>query len=415
MRIVLTVLYVLFVWCSYAQYDPSTIRSDFATQKQRDGLRKMLYQRTIGNTFTQDLDSNTEYQYQSAFWAVSQFLVYNDTVRRGFANTLRAYGENLQAETRRSFLEAIYTVHPPVFLQEMKRIANIESDPKLWAMIQLWLLKAEPARIGQIRNTVHQYALSYPGNPIMAALEDHVLPTASAKPPLQDLFQYQHTHGMKVIYSFQHPNRDQPGFAVIQQADGRFARDAAGKLIRITQLARAASNLPYFITNGNTPQGIYSITGVAVSNNNFIGPTPNLQLVLPHETYWSRFYHAPTDTTDVLEAYKSLLPASWENYRPMLESFRAGKIGRTEIIAHGTTIDPVYFSGKPFYPVSPTLGCLCMKEIWDPATGKLKESDQLKLINAFVSTPGNKGYFMVINYLPENIELIISQFEKSKR
>ena len=415
MRFVLMVFLLLCVNYCFSQYDPSTIRSDFATTKQRDGLKKMLYQRTIGNTFTQDLDSNTEYQYQSAFWAVSQFMVYNDTVKLGFSKLLAAYGDALDIETRRSFLEAIYTVHPPYFLGEMKRIANIETQPKLWAKIQLWLLKAEPARAAQIRNTIHQYALSYPGNPLMAALEEYVESSPTNRPPLQELFSYQQTHGMKVIYSFQHANRDLPGIAVIQQADGSFARDEKGKLIMIPQLARAASNLPYFLTNGNTPQGIYTISGTGVSNNNFIGPTPNLQLALPNEIYWSDFFHAPTDTTDILDAYKSLLPASWENYRPMQESFRAGKIGRTEIIAHGTTIDPIYFSGKAYYPVSPTLGCLCMKEIWDPATGRLKESDQLRLINTFLQTAGTKGYFMVINYLPANIELIISQYEKSKR
>lgn len=253
------VLLVLLLFCAnycFSQYDPATIRSDFATTKQRDGLKKMLYQRTIGTTFTQDLDSNTEYQYQSAFWAVSQFMVYNDTVKQGFTKLLAAYGDALAVETRRSFLEAIYTVHPPFFLGEMKRISNIETQPKLWAMIQLWLLKAEPARAAQIRNTIHQYALSYPGNPIMAALEEYVEPSQANRPPLQELFSYQQTHGMKVIYSFQHANRDLPGIAVIQLADGSFARDEKGKLIMIPQLARAASNLPYFLTNGNTPQGI---------------------------------------------------------------------------------------------------------------------------------------------------------------
>lgn len=415
MRFILMVFLLICVKTGFAQYDPSSIYADFATQKQRDGLKKMLYQRTIGNTFTQLLDSNTEYQYQSACWAVTQFLVYNDTVKMGFSKILAAYNDQLDFETRRSFLEAVYAVHPPYFLGEMKRIAAIETQPKLWAMIQLWLLKMEPGRASQIRNTIHQYALSYPNNPIMAALEDYVDPTPANRPPLQDLFSYQRTHGMKMIYSFQHANRDQPGFAVIQLADGRFARDNNGKLVMIPQLARAASNLPYFITNGNTPQGIYSITGIGVSNNNFIGPTPNLQLLLPNENYWSLFYHAPTDTTDLLYAYKSLLPASWENYAPMEEAFRAGKIGRTEIISHGTTIDPIYFTGRPFYPVSPTLGCLCMKEIWDPATGRLKESDQLRLVNTFLQTAGTKGYFMVINYLPADIELIINQYEKSKR
>jgi hypothetical protein len=415
MRSLLCILLLLINLSVFAQYDPAAIWTNFATQKQRDGLKNMLYNRTIGNTFSQPLDSNTEYQYQSAFWAISQFLVYNDTVKTGFQNVLSTYNNKLAVETRRSFLEAIYAVHPVYFLGEMKRIAALEKHPKLFAMIQLWLLKAEPAKLGQISNNIYEFRINNPHSNIIIALQDYVLRSRNNKPSLFELFNYQSTHGQKIVYSFQHENRDVPGYAVIQFADGHFARDGKGKLIMIPQLARSGSNLPYFLTNGNTPQGIYSITGIGVSNNNFIGPTPNLQLVLPNEIYWHGFYHEPLDTTDPIEAYKSLLPASWENYKPMQEAFLAGKLGRTEIIAHGTTIDPIYFTGKMYYPVSPTLGCLCTKEIWDPVTGKLKDSDQLKLVNSFLQTPGNKGYFMVIDYLPENIEQIINDYEKSRR
>ena len=43
------------------------------------------------------------------------------------------------------------------------------------------------------------------------------------------------------------------GLAIIQNADGKFERDERGRLIAVRQLARSGSNLPYFITNGNTP------------------------------------------------------------------------------------------------------------------------------------------------------------------
>jgi hypothetical protein len=57
----------------------------------------------------------------------------------------------------------------------------------------------------------------------------------------------------------------------------------------------------------------------------------------------------------------------------------------------------VYFYGKTYYPISPTLGCLCAREIWDAATGKLKESEQLRLVNAFKATADKTGYAIVIN------------------
>jgi hypothetical protein len=43
------------------------------------------------------------------------------------------------------------------------------------------------------------------------------------------------------------------------------------------------------------------------------------------------------------------------------------------------------------------MGCLCAKETWNIFNGKFLQSEQFKLTNAFLSTPGQKGYLMVIN------------------
>ncbi|MEY2902192.1 MAG: hypothetical protein RLY89_1298, partial [Bacteroidota bacterium] len=61
------------------------------------------------------------------------------------------------------------------------------------------------------------------------------------------------------------------------------------------------------------------------------------------------------------------------------------------------TIDPEYFKGFPFYPISPTLGCLCAKEIWNIFNGRLQESHQLQLANGLVQQKKQKGLLMVIN------------------
>jgi len=168
------------------------------------------------------------------------------------------------------------------------------------------------------------------------------------------------------------------------------------------QLARSGSDLPYFITNGSTPQGVYSIRGVGVSHNNLIGPTPNIQMLLPFEGKWENYFQLDStakwdSSQSTLAAYGSLWPASWRKYRPALEAYYAGKLGRTEIIAHGTTIDPEYFQDKPFYPLTPTLGCLCAREQWNITTGRPTLSEQLGLVNAFLSTRGSKGFLFVIN------------------
>jgi hypothetical protein len=238
------------------------------------------------------------------------------------------------------------------------------------------------------------------------------------------LFRYQARLQKKVIYSFQRYNRDYPGMAIVQNADGRFMRHADGRLMVFQQLARSASNLPYFIKNGNTPQGVYSLLGTAVANNKLIGPTPNLQMIMPFENKWERYFQYPTGmswnpATDSLQLYLDLLPPSWRGAAFARESFYAGKIGRNAIIAHGSTIDPEYFRDKPFYPLTPTNGCLCAKELWNISNGRLLVSEQFNLVSAWNATPGSKGYLYVINVddqqravTREDVESFVRAFEK---
>jgi hypothetical protein len=74
----------------------------------------------------------------------------------------------------------------------------------------------------------------------------------------------------------------------------------------------------------------------------------------------------------------------------------AGKIGRNEIIAHGTTVDPEWYAQQPFYPLTPTQGCLCTKEIWSAVNGLRLQSDQIKLVNAIKKAGGANGYCLLI-------------------
>ena len=174
--------------------------------------------------------------------------------------------------------------------------------------------------------------------------------------------------------------------------------------------------------NGSTPQGVYSIQGTNVSHNNFIGPTPTLQLLLPFENKWEKYFKQDwNNSQDSLMIYKNLLPPGWRNYEPMLEAWNAGKTGRTAVIAHGTALDPEYFKGKPFYPLTPSQGCLCAKELWNVTTGKLLMSEQFNLVSAFQATSGNKGYLYVINLDNQQkavsrseVEALVKKFEAVK-
>jgi hypothetical protein len=374
------------------------IKTSFVLQMQRQKMEKGLHDYTINGSFSLPLNKENEYRYQSAFWAISQFLIADSNVLLGFRKSLDSY-DSLEKETKRSFLEALYAVDPSGFEKEVWQKIQKENDPKLMAMGLLFLNRRSGNQypVEKLMATARQ---KFPPDgkwPIMDALDGWMKDKPPPLPPLQDLLQFNKERGIKVIYSFQRHDRDQQGLAIIQYADGKLARDEQGKIISIRQLARSGSSLPYFITNGNTPQGIYSIQGIDTSYNNFIGPTPNLQLIMPNEYYWNAFFHSTSDTTNAITAYRSLMPETWMYHVPMMESFTAGKLGRTEIIAHGTTIDPQYFSGKPYHPISPTLGCLCSRESWNTTTGHLIESEQFRLVDTFLKTTGNNGYLFVID------------------
>jgi hypothetical protein len=121
-------------------------------------------------------------------------------------------------------------------------------------------------------------------------------------------------------------------------------------------------------------------------------------MVLPYEVNPEKYFHNKiSDSLWNMNQYKNLLPESWKNYLPICEAYYAGKVGRSEIIAHGTTINPEYYKNKSYYPFTPSLGCLTTKEIWSDQNGKIIESDQIKLMNAFINAGSGKGFFIVVN------------------
>lgn len=395
------VLCMFYCEGAFAQVDISTISSYFVKQAKRERHERYIRDTIIDMVFKQPLDSNNEADYETACLAASQFMVQTPQVEIGFNTLFRQY-DGLQRTTKASFLEAVYGLYPGLYVNDVRILLLRENNPKLFAMQVLYLLAANTTKQNKqaLLNIINS---RYPntGNNIILQLKDyinnHVAYAHAATPPIRDVFAHQKQLEQKTVYSFQRWNRDYPGLAIVQNADGTFVRDSMGKLQVFEQLARSASGLPYFITDGNTPQGIYSVTGIGHSISPFLGPTPNLQMVMPFEDDQAYWGDAFDNTKDSLANYYNQLPASWQHYTPMAEAYWAGRVGRSAVIAHGTTLNPTWFNSKPYYPISPTLGCLCAREIWNPATGGLIQSDQLNLVNAFLSTPGDMGYVIVIN------------------
>jgi hypothetical protein len=392
---------------SIAQSRREDIYTDFVLYHKRELLKKDLEGTILRNFSIPVIDSNTEYKLESSCRAVTQFLMTNPEVEQGFIRLFNRY-DSLESNTKHALLEAVYGIFPEQFEVDMRRILDSEKVPSLFAVAALYTHRIDPsvASANALKIKMVELFPGYDTLNVLVELEKYLnnyrhRPALGAT-ELAHLFRHQSTQQKKVIYSFQRHNRDHPGMAIVQNADGHFMRHGDGRLMVFQQLARSASNLPYFIKNGNTPQGVFSILGTAVANNKLIGPTPNLQMIMPFENKWERYFQYPTGMSwnpamDSLQLYLDLLPPTWRRYSFATESFYAGKIGRNAIIAHGTTIDPEYFKDKPFYPLTPTMGCLCAKELWNISNGRLLMSEQFNLVSAFIASPGSKGYLYVID------------------
>jgi hypothetical protein len=233
--------------------------------------------------------------------------------------------------------------------------------------------------------------------------------TAAARPPLVDLLAAPFKPGTPVVFSIQRPGREHFGLALVRGPDGRFVRSANGSLFHIAQLGRAKSGMPGSITLGNSPQGLMVVRGVVTAGGNpAIGPTPLLLSLVPFEATVAEYLLRPGakgrqkgDEAEKAEPwaeaiYESLLPPSWAQDEAFKEAWLAGRAGRDEMIAHGTTVNPAYDEGRAHWPGTPSEGCLVAMEYWDPATGALLHSDQLALVQAFASGGQDLGHLVVV-------------------
>jgi len=368
-----------------------------ATDSERGKFKQDLVQNTILKNLSTELTSENESRWQAAFWGMEISLHQSDSALHSLKRAFSRFPERTPT-FQRALLEAVYCLYPNEFLWEIFQVAQETASPKLFAMAIHYLNRLMPERQHEFQKLLENRFPEWQFQPILFMLHDDLKAAQQPLPPVVDLLKHPFATGKTIIYCFQRRDRNYPGLTVIKRPDGKFVRTQDGDIFHISHLARAIANLPGYITNGNTPQGIFSIQGIDVSSNVFIGQTPNLQLVMPHEVSIQKFFHNAkfADTIWTEDHYRRLLPESWRSYLPIYEAYYAGKAGRTEIIAHGTTIDPEFYAAQPYYPNTPSLGCLTAKELWSGKDGQCLISDQLRFIQAFRSAGSKEGFLVVV-------------------
>lgn len=387
-------------------------------------MYRNLVQHTINKNLSSPLTDSTEDNWQDAFNAM-EVLRYRSMWIDGRIKMAADQLHNQSVAFQRAALELFYSSYPDTFYQPVKLLLMQTDQPKVLAMCAEYILQSKRAGedINFLAVKTQQMMNAYPDNAILQQLAASIAQQKKPilPPSLTSFFQKDYLRGQTIVFSFQRKNRNFPGIVMVRDGDGNFILDSSGQFFCVPQLARSINNLPGYLSNGNTPEGLFRMKGYEVSRASFIGPTVNVQLTMPFERSPKHFCNDDTisDTTWNISYYKNLLPKEWRDYEAIYQSYYAGKAGRTEIIIHGTTVNPVYYISQPYYPLTPTLGCLTSKEIWNEENGHRIESDQQQLINAMIKAGGANGYAIVININDEQCPValydIVPLIEKAER
>ncbi len=377
------------------------LTSKFVLKKKQNEYYKNLIT-NIYNVFLLAINKSTVNSWSKALTEAESLFIKGEKINKAIAKSLSIEPDKF-VKLQQAALEAAFATDRNIFSKQIKKIfdntndivsytiaANYLQRSKKDIYTNYFLLSDSEKRFGNVHN-----------NPILISfkfyLKNSIQKIFRKRPPIKDLLNNKFQNGKTIVYTFLRHNRNYPGITIVKKPDGTFVKNKNGSILGIPQLAISYSNLPAYIPNGNTPQGIYSIVGTYISPSKTIGPTPNILVRTPFEVSANIFFHKKNAYKKFsINDYKNLIPKSWQNYFPIYQSFYAGKSGRKLIIMHGSTDNLEYYKSKPYYPMSPTQGCLSTKEIWNSNTGKLIESDQVKLVNAFRSAKQNKGFLIVI-------------------
>lgn len=392
-------IFSFFISASFyaqAQYSPQFYLR-FTETSEREKAHTRIIEKGILQNLSSPLTDDTEEEWQAAFTAMEVIGYRDNFTRQKMEEAIHALADRSTTFQRR-VLQTAYLFYPGAFVTEVERLMDITETPRIFSMCAVYLLKSDT----QYHNTIlsklnERFADSLYEQAILSRLHTYMTKKndfTQTPTILKTILSKSFLPGQTIMYSFQRKNRDFPGLVMVRHRNGDFIR-MDGDIFHIPQLARGVADLPYFLTKGNTPQGIYRMFGFGVSESQYIGPTANVQMGMPIEISKKKFFFPDKNvsTTWTLNDYADLLPSSIKDYEPLYESYYAGAAGRNEIIAHGTTVNPEYYAGTPFYPLTPTEGCLSTKELWN---GKVVHSDQQRLVNALLAAGGAYGYVVVI-------------------
>ncbi|MEN8193880.1 MAG: hypothetical protein ABFS12_13745 [Bacteroidota bacterium] len=398
--LLLLTLFLLGTSQVYSQnmIDRTKLKSEYALKQNRSEYIQALKNK-IQTIFDQKLSSANEKEWRSLFREIGLIFYKSDKVYRAIQEAI-LYSPSASLKFKRSIVETILILYPKEFSDFIENEWRTTVDPTLFAYTSQYMLNQNESITTRkrISNALITRFKNWESISQLKFLNYYLMNKDTVTPVLREVLHHPFMTGKTIIFSLHRKNRSYAGITIIRKPNGSFVKDENDSIFYIKQLAKSVSGLPGYLSQGDTPQGVFSIVGFYVSPTPSIGPTANVLTRIPYEVPTKLFYHgAIKDKKWKLEDYKNLLPSSWRNYLPIYESFYAGKTGRRKIVMHGSVDDLNFYKDETYFPLTPSKGCLTSKEIWSEKTGKNIESDQTKLMNAFFSTGEIEGFLVVIN------------------
>ena len=371
---------------NFAQdYNPFTSRST------RDSVEQVI-KTSVENFIVTPYQDLTPDKISGALWGAELLLYRAPNLQNKILQILNDTLYASKPEITIPLLQTLYTLFPSGGEETTYRLLLSSKHPKVITLSAVYLLRATDN--DSIRSAINK-AVSINKYPQHRLLTWWMVQKSFPSISLSDLTLItQHRLNedlIKYILVVQN-DRNKPGTLLIQHKNS-FVRDSLGRIVQLPYLARSITNLPPFLNNGNTPTGVFTVYEVSKSSNNFIGVTPTLISALPNEVDSLVFSHGQP-IQSVKDYYLSLLPVSLQNNKQMLAAYFTGFF-RTEIIMHGTAIDPEYYKNEPYYPFTPSYGCMTANELWNN-DGELINSAQQELLSIINHIGSAKGYLYVI-------------------
>ena len=383
------------------------------TKVKRERLNNYLNQ-LIDTSLAAPLNLQNEEQWMQTFYPLQLLQKRNAVIDSKISLAVRQISKH-SIEFQLGLLELVYANYPHRFTNEITKYLQVVRNPEMFAIGVEYILRDDRSDNTRrwLLNLQRRLKKTSKENPLIDEAGIRIITRFRPIQKPAAFIQKDYLPGKVLLISFQRKNREYPGLSFIRDTTGNIAKDSNGHIFSVPQLARSISGLPFYIKNGNTPQGIYRMIGFDISKSTFIGPTPNIQMIMPLEKPASVFMSDSSYDDmklSVLE-YEKLLPVSLRHYETLYETFYASLWGRNEIISHGTTIDPELYARKSYYPYTPTLGCLCTRETWNDS-GIRTYSDQEKLNNVIVKAGGPTGYVIVLDIDDQEKPVTIEEVEK---